>query len=77
MRLLGFLRGSCSRDFTWALIPGLGHGRDGNGKLLVNPGIHAKQLFPQKSEFSFESHFPRIETEVAKYFGFTDVSLRP
>lgn len=43
----------------------------------MNPGIHAKQLFPQKSEFSFECHFLRIEIEVAKYFGFMDVSLRP
>lgn len=43
----------------------------------MNLGIQAKQLFPQKSEFSFESHFLRIEIKVAKYFRFTDVSLRP
>lgn len=43
----------------------------------MNPGVQAKQLFPQKSEFSFESHFLRIEIEVAKYFRFKNVSLRP
>lgn len=39
-------------------------------------GIHEKQLFPHKSDFSFESHFLRIEIEVAKYLGLVNISWR-
>lgn len=47
-----------------------------SGKLLVSDAIHEKQLFPHKSDFSFESHLLRIEIEVAKYLGLMNISLR-
>lgn len=56
--------------------PLFGTQRDNSGRLLVRGGIHVKPLFPHKSDFSFESHFLRIEIDVAKYLGLVNISLR-